>query len=265
MALLRNASGLLIPDSTGRLGRADDPEFHIRRLEHFGKGMGIDVASTHPTFSGKNLASFEDSPHEDSLEFQSHDEGLMMSKAHSQAAEVAIDNDRSGYGGKNREAALDELRHRSAYQHNVYRENGDLKGAIYKDTSELMPTGVDYIRPAKWISSHWGSDANNGIYTDAMKAVSRGFQEFNRKGPDAPVAELVNKGISNPSERIMRGLQRVAPSTLGSQFLGVGHFMNNNGITGFGDHNDYTRDIHDHIDLKTGTWAKIDPEGYFPD
>ena len=257
MGLLRHASGLLIPDSTGRLGRADDPEFHIRRLEHFGKGMGIDVASTHPTFSGKNLASFEDSPHEDSLEFQSHDEGLMMSRAHSAAAEVAIDNDQSGYGGKNREAALDELRHRSAYQHNVYRENGDLKGAIYKDTSELMPTEHTFIRPAKWISAHWGSDANNGIYTDAMKAVSRGFQEFNRnrKGPDAPVAELVNKGINNPSERIMRGLQRVAPSTLGSQFLGIGHFRDRNTST----------DLHDHIDLETGNWAKIDPEGYFPD
>ena len=181
----------------------------------------------------------------------------MMSKAHSAAAEVAIDNDQSGYGGKNREAALDELRHRSAYQHNVYRENGDLKGAIYKDTSELIPTDYAFVRPAKWISGHWGSDANNGIYTDAMKAVSRGFQEFNRnrKGPDAAVSELVNKGINNPSERIMRGLQRVAPSTLGSQFLGIGHFRDRNTST----------DLHDHIDLETGNWAKIDPEGYFPD
>lgn len=267
MGLLRNASGLLIPDSTGRLGRADDPEFHIRRLEHFGKGMGIDLASTHPTFSGKNLASFDDLPSAVNLSFLSHDEGLGMSKAHSQAAEVAIDNDRSGYGGNIRDAAIDELRHRSAYEHNVENVGIDLTGSVYKDTSEPMPTGVDYIRPAKWLSGHWGSGHKNETHAAAVKDVSSRFQEFNRnrKGPDAAVSELVNKGINNPSERLMRGLGRVAPSTLGSQFLGVGHFMNNNGITGFGDHNDYTRDVHDHIDLKTGTWAKIDPEGYFPD
>jgi hypothetical protein len=255
MGLLRNASGLLIPDSTGRLGRADDPEFHIRRLEHFGKGMGIDVASTHPIFSAKKLKTSAGSPHMDSLEFQSHDEGLMMSEGHSAAAVDAIDNDRSGYGGKNKEAALDELRHRSAYQHNVYRENEDLKGAIYKDTSELIPTEHPFVRPAKWVSSHWGSDANNGIYTDAMKAVSNRFQEFNRnrQGPNATVAELTNKVINNPSESFMRDLQRSAPNTLGSQFLGVLHG------TPYGH-----TDTYDQIDLNTGNWAKIDPEGYFP-
>ena len=260
MALLRNASGLLIPDSTGRLGRADDPEFHIRRLEHFGKGMGIDVASTHPTFSGKNLASFSDRPLGDSLEFQSHDEGLVMSKAHSQAAEVAIDNDRSGYGRNIKNAAIDELRHRSAYEHRADLENGDLRGSVYKDTSELIiPTEHSFVRAAKWISGHWGSDANNGTHKDAMKAVSSRFQEFNRnrKGPDETVSELVNKGINNPSERLMRGLNRMAPSTLGSQFLGVGHFIDSN-LSG-------STDLHDHIDLKTGNWAKLDPEGYFPD
>lgn len=259
MGLLRNASGLLIPDSTGRLGRADDPEFHIRRLEHFGKGMGIDIASTHPTFSGKNLASFADRPLDDSLEFQSHDEGLVMSKAHAQAAEVAIDNDRSGYGGNIREAALDELRHRSPYEHRADLENGDLNGSIYKDTSELIPTGIDYIRPAKWLAGHWGSNHNNDTHAAAMKDISSRFQEFNRnrKGPDATVAELVNKGMHRPSERLMRGLNRVAPSTLGSQFLGVGHFINHPDSS--------STDLHDHIDLKTGNWAKIDPEGYFPD
>jgi hypothetical protein len=91
-----------------------------------------------------------------------------------------------------------------------------------------------------------------------MKDVSSRFQEFNRnrKGPDKTVSELVNKGMNHPSERLMRGMQRVAPSTLGSQFLGVGHFMDNPGSS---------TDLHDHIDLKTGNWAKIDPEGYFPD
>lgn len=258
MGLLRNARGLMIPDSTGRLGRADDPEFHIRRLEHFGKGMGIDLASTHPTFSSKNLASFIDIPHENSLDFQSHDEGLVIPKAHSKAAEIAIEVDRSGYGGNIKDAALDELRHRSAYEHNATFENGDLNGSIYKDTSELIPTGVDYIRPAKWLAGHWGSNHNNDTHAAAMKDISSRFQEFNRnrKGPDATVAELVNKGISNPSERLMRGMQRVAPSTLGSQFLGVGHFMDNPGSS---------TDLHDHIDLETGNWAKIDPEGYFPD
>lgn len=260
MGLLRNASGLIIPDAFGgKPGRANDPEFHIRRLQHFGQGMGIDVVSTHPTFSGKNLATFEDRPRNASLDFQSHDEGLVMSKAHAKSAEITIDNDRSGYGGKNREAALDELRHRSAYEHIADLENGDLKGSIYKDTSELIPSRSEHFRPAKWIGGHWGGDHNNDTHAAAMKDVSSRFQEFNRnrKGPDATVSELVNKGMNNPNKRMFIGLQRVAPSTLGSQFLGVGHFVN---------HPDWSRtDLHDHIDLETGNWAKIDPEGYFPD
>lgn len=259
MGLLRNASGILIPDAFGgKPGRANDPEFHIRRLQHFGQGMGIDISSTHPTFSGKNLTTFTDQPRDDSLSFQSHDEGLVMSKAHAASAGAAIDYDRSGYGGKNRDLAIDELNHRSAYEHRVDLENGDLKGSIYKDTSEPIPTEYSFVRPAKWISGHWGSDANNGTHADAMKAVSNRFQEFNRnrQGPNATVSELVNKGINNPSESMMRRLQRSAPSTLGSQFLGVGHFVNIDRRSS---------DIYDHIDLKTGNWAKIDPEGYFPD
>jgi hypothetical protein len=260
MGLLRNASGLLIPDASGgKPGRANDPEFHIRRLNHFGQGMGIDLSSTHPIFSGKKLWSNDDFPKSDNVNFNSHDEGLVMSKGHFMASEESINQDESGHGGRRRirQAATDELSHRSPYQHDVFTEGEDMRGVIYKDTSgktQELATG----HSVKWIASPWGGEKrDNKTHRDAMKNISNGFQEFNmyRQRPRSIVSELVNRGINNPSERLMGELQRTAPNMLGSQFLGISHI---NDLATLGD-------IRDQIDLKTGNWAKIDPEGYFPD
>jgi hypothetical protein len=130
---------------------------------------------------------------------------------------------------------------------------------VYKDTSEPIPSGHPSIKAARWISGMWGqgppiSYANT--HRDAIKDVSSKFQEFNRNrtGPSADVSSLVSKVVNNPNERQMRSTSRVAPSLFSAQFLGIGHFPQ-----------DESKEFHDHIDLNTGNWAKIDPEGYFPD
>jgi hypothetical protein len=262
MGLLRNASGLLIPDAFGgKPGRADDPEFHIRRLQHFGQGMGIDLASTHPTFSGKRLYSNVNYPKFANARFDSHDEGLEMSTGHVTAYKESINQDESGHGGRSRirQAATDELLHRAPYEHSTYIDDGDMRGSIHKNTSKKTPHAGPGSLPDKWISSTWGEgyQGANKTHRDAIKDVSSKFQEFNRnrQGSRSVVSELVNRGVNNPSERLMDELRRRAPNMLGSQFLGLSHI-------GIGDNE---RDIIDQIDLKTGTWAKIDPEGYFPD
>jgi len=265
MRLLRNASGILIPDAFGgKPGRADDPEFHIRRLQHFGQGMGIDLASTHSIFSGKRLYSNVNYPKFANARFDSHDEGLDMSRGHVTAYKESINQDESGHGGRSRirQAATDELLHRAPYEHSTYIEDGDMRGSIYKNTSEKTPHANPAYegRPTKWVSNTWGEGYQEALPThrDAMKDISSRFGQFNRdrRGPRSVVSELVKRGVNNPSERLMDELRKRAPNMLGSQFLGLAHI----GI------DDFERgDIRDQIDLKTGNWAKIDPEGYFPD
>ena len=265
MDLLRNANGLLIPDSTGRLGRADDPEFHIRRLNHFGQGMGIDLASTHPQFSGKNLGSWEGHDTED-LDFDSHDEGLQLPQGHMHAAEQALRDNTSI--GELRTRGGNELYHRSPYRHNFTssiprtpNEPSHIEGRIIKDVSDPTKLQSSYILSfinGEHSTFHDPSDTVHDNHKDAMQAISRRFQDINRnrKGTSADVSALVSDSINNPDLSRMSRLRRVAPSLFGSQFLGVGHYPNESGESNA---------LHDHIDLKTGTWAKLDPEGYFPD
>lgn len=264
MGLLRNASGLIIPSSTaGRSGRADDPEFHISRLNHFGQGMGIDVASTHHTFSGKNLASFEGHDDEE-FSFNSHDEGLQLPMGHIDAARSAINNSLPDHMEDLRKGAVRELDHRRPYIQRVHtgssRSGGagdlsDIRGTIYKDTHGPTPGG----HPSRGILGRWGQEWRHlpaSTHKDAIKDISSRFQEFNRNrtGPSADVANLVSSSINNPNEQTAEYLRREVPSIFSSQFLGIMHFPQ-----------DESKEFHDHIDLKTGTWAKIDPEGYFPD
>jgi hypothetical protein len=265
MGLLRNASGLMIPDSTGRLGRADDPEFHIRRLNHFGQGMGIDLSSTHPQFSNKRLGSWEGYDEED-LDFDSHDEGLQLPQGHMDAAVEALWNNRA-LNGELRTRGNNELYHRSPYTHNFTSSiprtpNGPshIEGTIHKDVSD--PTKLEHSYLLSFINGehstfHDPSDTVHDNHKDAMQAISSRFQEFNRnrQGTRADVSALVSDSINNPNQSHMQQRRRT-PSLFSSQFLKVGHYPQ---------HSDDFGVLEDNIDLKTGNWAKIDPEGYFPD
>lgn len=268
MDLLRNSSGLMIPDSTGRLGRADDPEFHIRRLNHFGQGMGIDLSSTHPQFSGKRLGSWEGHDTED-LDFDSHDEGLQLPQGHMDAAGLALWDNTSI--GELRRRGNNELYHRSPYRHN-FRSNiprtpngpSHIEGTIHKDVSDPTKLDSSYLTSLMNLEYPTYSDSSSTVhdnYKDAIKSLSNRFNNFNRnrKGTSADVSALVSSSINNPDPGHIRRINKVAPSLLGSQFLKVGHYPQHP------DDPDDFAVLEDSIDLKTGTWAKIDPNGYFPD
>jgi len=262
MGLLRNTSGLIIPSVVhpGLRGRADDPEFHISRLNHFGKGMGLDLTSVHPQFSDKTLLSTEDSEREN-LEFDSHDEGLQLPRGHiiaaNEAAAWATDYDPEVMG-----RAYSEIDHRAPYQHQVTAgipETPDEDFSISEDISKHSADGESRT----YLKSSWnvprrhrttGYNPNFDTHKDAMKDISSRFNEFNRnrQGTSSDVADLVSRSINNPDLNRMSRLRRVAPQMLGPQFLRV-IFSDTDHVVG------------DSIDLKTGNWAKIDPEGYFPD
>jgi hypothetical protein len=272
MGLLRNASGLIIPSVVhhGLQGRADDPEFHISRLNHFGKGMGLDLASVHPHFSGKTLYSTGNSEHEE-LEFSSHDEGLQLPRGRIDAASTTASSV-TDYDPGVKARAGNEIAHRGPYQHWVdagIPEVPDEDFSISEDIIKRISNGKSSELPrGELLRSSWnvprrnrtqGYNPNFDTHKDAMKDIRSRFQEGNRnrQGTSADVSDLVSRSINNPDSNKMGRIRRVTPHMLGSQFLGVN----------YSDSFSYSAedDINDVIDLKTGNWAKIDPEGYFPD
>jgi hypothetical protein len=89
-----------------------------------------------------------------------------------------------------------------------------------------------------------------------MKGLSHSFTGFNRnrKSPGTNISRMVNRVINtNEMSPHGRRLLRNFPHAFGPQFLRV-NILREDG-----------NDPDDQIDLKTGNWAKIDPEGFFPD
>lgn len=279
MGLLRNASGLIIPSAAASMsGRANDPEFHIRRLQHFGSGMGIDLASVHPQFSSKKLISSEDSyDGDEDLDFNSHDEGLQLPEGHIRSARKAV-SQATEYDPEVRVGAQHELDHRGPYLHRfaaglpqVPDEDFSISGDIYKDITDptsALPSGYlvsilnrdkktsNFIPARTRIIHPEGDETHHDNYKDAIKSLSSRFKEFNRnrQGTSADVSDLVSRSINNPDSNRMGRMRRITPHMLGSQFLQVTHYPYQS-----------AEGEVDHIDLKTGNWAKLDPEGYFPD
>jgi hypothetical protein len=247
MGLLRNASGLLIPDAFGgKPGRADDPEFHIRRLHHFGQGMGVDLTSTHPNFSRKHIARSPVSAiPTDLLQMDSHGEGIHLPQGHINAGSDAIQLE-MGSEWRKSDKALSELHHRAPF-HNYARTAP--RGSMYGNISTEISDGDRFAT----ISEPWDQQGSQS-FKDADKLIRSEFgnQNRNRSVPSTDTLAIVNRAIQHPAEESMRVSRRQLPSELSPQFLSVRHFENDNIDS-------------DHIDLETGNWAKIDPEGYFPD
>jgi len=250
MGLLRNARGLLIPDAFGgKPGRADDPEFHIRRLHHFGQGMGVDLTSTHPNFSRKHIArSPLSAMPTDLFQVDSHDEGLHLPQGHISAGSDAIQLE-MGSEHPQFDKAITELHHRAPFRnHTRTAPRGGMHGSISKEISD----GDRFIAT---ISEPWDQQGSQS-FKDADKLIRSEFgnKNRNRSVPSTDILAIVNRAIQHPAEESIRHSRRQSPSLLSPQFLSVRHFER-----------EYDSLDSDHIDLETGNWAKIDPEGYFPD
>jgi hypothetical protein len=257
MGLLRNASELIIPDAFGgKPGRGNDPEFHISRLNHFGQGMGVDLSSTHPLFSRKHIARSPDGAR-DLFSVNSHDEGLQFSVGHLTASGDSMMEHEDSEPRNNSldhiidmDEALFELQHRGPFKvrADTYPVGG-IHGSIMKEISD----GGFHTST----SEPWGSHGPQS-FKDADKLIRTEFanRNRNRTAPSTRQLEMVNRSIAHPNEESLRNTSRKNPFELGPQFLSVRHWQR-----------DWENDevAKDHIDLKTGTWAKIDPEGYFPD
>lgn len=297
--LLRNAEDFQVEDPyTKKMVRGMDPEVHIRRLQHFGEGAGIDLVKVHPRTStkmldysepGKYIRGRHPDPPDHVFDITAtsaiHDEGTAVQTGVTEVADW-VENLRKDVPISDRMSVASkfgaELDHRGGTVVQLHENYGipRLQGFV---TKNVNPIGLDEFKRNNAdpfsISAHWRKDYPHPIHEyeeeygpiftgnniiDALNNVQGRFKEINRsRGPlDDHIRRMVEHAIQNPNPRGLRRISRKSPHTLSSQFVKV---------TGLGgrrlseSNRSWVESPADVIDLSTGNWAKIDPEGYFPD
>jgi hypothetical protein len=276
--LLRNASnayGLTptsVDDSTrpGKTFDVRDPEAHIRRLMHFGAGMGEHLASTHPMFSNKSMYFGANAAGgiNDAITFNEHDTDHpltagVLSNTHARL----YDMEKKGLLDRNKmNMAVNELEHRAPINHwtstllhpdapdrrfnqIVNRDPTLIRGSINKQVTPTSLLGNDF---ATNINVNWGSDIGDLSLSDARYQVREKLANFNKtRIVDPQIESVIKTALNNPLEggfgRHGIATRQTHPELYSSQFFKVA-----------GKHGE------DVIDLGTGTWAEVHPEGYFP-
>jgi hypothetical protein len=265
--LLRNSNLSDIRFRSG-LGNLRDPEFHIRRLSHFNAGIDMGTGLIRPGSEishmiGKDLLSYNIDPtkhknifSDDTLRFDMREEGLSHPSAILQAAvfptnmtvglRKAIQDD--AYGSLVYEAA-----HRKPFSGTVASGDKAMHGSI--DKAVFEPSKDSRVLNLDLLSSHWDPHDTDSHFKflHARDDIYSRFGEFNRKRNANPeLSERLSELITNMPESEISSIRQNKPHHLSGQFLGVSHTVNPKTT------------FHDVVDLETGTWAKLDPRGYFP-
>lgn len=274
--LLRNIKGMNILDhASGRMKSPANPEVHIGRLAHFGAGMGVDLTGLSPKYSSKHMhvnRFYSEStpsgfPEDQNVDFDSHDEGLELPYGVLSASRTAINNTDAPKSIIYQ--AQREITHRSPYSHSGWGSRSpDIDHGVVDKLLNSYVHGPDHptdesdiplrnsFRHTEW----WGSETglSHGGAAQRTREAFRNLASIDRRvhGGFSPEAkDLMEHGLANPDPRSLDRIRSNSPHYLGPQFLLVG--LDDPNISGPG--------FRDMIDLKTGTWAKIHPDEYFPD
>lgn len=280
--LLRHSKELIHPVD-GKPFRASDPEAYITRLHHFATGAGFNpehlTSGRNPMFTGKsvgfNALNSDDGPTRHKVETDySFTEGMIPYGIADAAVERLTHNIRK-YDSLPlaRGLAISEVAHRKAMNINrdTFQSRGsgvinsyDIRKSVREpelasryfyddeDGEDWWPNGINDI---EHFDLHDSETDIKGVITD----TSNKFKEMNRtKKTDKEALNLAYEAINNPDTTTISQLVTKEPHFLSPQFLRASSLHRSPS------HRDGFADANDVIDLKTGTWAKIDPEGYFP-
>jgi len=275
MGLLRNTDFTITDPETRKQVRAGDPEYHIRRLQHFGAGLGVDLTSTKDYFTNKRIFMTGPNHGDDTrslgsnrLKFDAHDEGLQVPWGIMDSAIADLQKNNA----HNLEEVHNEILHRSPFDvdandhHHGPIEHAATEGMVIKHVNDT--TEYDDVNSLTW--SSWDNYRKNNNdersrsytnYKEGMTSVEGSFRHLNAKRipPSREIMDQADDALRNPDKDMLSFYLRNRPHALSGQFVG---------ITMPGPRGIFSAEEPAHtdmLDLKTGTWAKIHPEGYFPD
>lgn len=285
--LLRNSNRIITP-ADGKPFKENNPEEYITRFHHFAAGLGFKpehlTGGDNPAFTGKEIETewINNDPRSqlrgivETSTAYGFDEGLIPS-GYLHAATEALPRINPGvYDDVDVEYGLNELRHRDLMgigmteYHGKHEGEGvgyDLtvaKGLNSPHKTQSPVRGYPHLLTSGTGTKH-SFDAVTANVPDLINDVATRFRERNRSRLVNPRGlELARQAIANPSTRRVTEAHRTRPSTVSPQFLGVTSSVRTGGYPTDGSRPNIDK-MADAIDLKTGTWAKIDPDGYFPD
>lgn len=226
--LLRNQKGL------------NDPEQYLSRLQHFSQGLGIPLDRAVSSLGSKSL--WMDSRYDDPplVAFHAHDEYSMLSGGQHWAAQGAV-GDASKAGLKN--GVGREINHRLATHVTALMDDDRvIRGDVTKH--HFDPDTI----ASKWQQSNTNKFAHQSDFKPAFTDIESRWKEINRnRKVDSGILSAASNFLASPNPKVLRSMQSNHPEMFSSQFLGVNGSNN--------------RDV---IDLNTGNWAEIHPDGYFP-
>jgi hypothetical protein len=215
----------------------NNPEKYLSRVQHFSQGLGIPLDQAHPSFGTKTLSmSSTTSPF---IHFRVHDEHSMLPHGQHWAAQETLGD--ASKAGMSRDIGR-EMNHRAATKVGVTMRDSGISGGVEKyhydpalsGPVSLTSTGKDFKHPSD--------------YKSALTNVESRWKEINRnRKVDPYVLSTASNLLASPDPKNLQSIKKIYPEAFSSQFLGV--------------YNDHYRDV---IDLHTGNWADIDPDGYFP-
>jgi hypothetical protein len=232
--LLRNQKGM------------NDPEQYLSRLQHFSQGLGMPLDQVVSPLGNKGLWVGSGEP--SVMHFNVHDEYNMLSTGQHWAAQGAL-GDASKAGSK-RDIGR-EMNHRKATGVTATMLNpDDISGRVIKNYYDPATSGP---MPQQYNVNKF---EHTSEYKPALTDIESRWKEINRnRKVDSGVLSAASNFLASPHPEVLRGMQNNRPEMFSSQFLLV-NSHNPRDISG--------PNLHDVIDLNTGNWAEIHPDGYFP-
>lgn len=225
--LLRNQRGM------------NDPEQYLSRLQHFSQGLGIPLDRAVSSLGSKALWMDNSSDDDPLVAFHSHDEYSMLSGGQHWAAHSALGN--ASKAGNNRDIGR-EINHRAATRVTALIGDRGIRGQVVKHHFDPATSGPLHQE------SNVNKFAHQSDFKPAFTDIESRWKEINRnRKVDSGVLSAASNFLASPNPKVLRGMQSNHPEMFSSQFLEI------NGKS--------SRDV---IDLNTGNWAEIHPDGYFP-
>jgi hypothetical protein len=223
--LLRNQKGM------------NDPEQYLSRLQHFSQGLGIPLDRAVSSLGNKSLW-VEDST-SPLISFNVHDEYSMLPYGQHWAAHGALGD--ASKAGIKRDIGR-EINHRLATRVTARMGDQGISGRVLKDHFDPATSGPMHQNYNIKRFEH-ASD-----YKPALVDIESRWKEINRdRKVDSGILSAASNFLASPNPEVLRGMQNNHPEMFSSQFLGIESVHNS-----------------DVIDLRTGNWAEIHPDGYFP-